>query len=81
MTENAFRRYEMPTTIQAYPTRPTGYMRNLARRMAFSDLYSYGTRLRKYRNWVDLGKHLFDRVLQEGGIWHLYGHSWELGGP
>jgi hypothetical protein len=20
---------------------------------------------------------LFDRVLQEGGIWHLLGHSWE----
>jgi hypothetical protein len=78
VTGKAFRPYEMPTTIQAYRTRPAGYIRNLARRMAFSDLYSYATRLRKHKTWVDLGKHLFDRVLQQGGIWHLYGHSWEL---
>jgi hypothetical protein len=25
-----------------------------------------------------LGKQLFDEVLEDGGIWHLYGHSWEI---
>ena len=29
-------------------------------------------------NWVELGKRLFDSVLQNGGIWHLWGHSWEI---
>jgi len=34
--------------------------------------------LRRCKNWVQLGKKLFDQVSAEGGIWHLYGHSWEL---
>ena len=29
-------------------------------------------------DWVALGKRLFDRVLREGGVWHLFGHSWEI---
>ena len=29
-------------------------------------------------SWVELGKALFDLVLCEGGVWHLYGHSWEI---
>jgi hypothetical protein len=29
-------------------------------------------------NWLELGKRLFDYVLQNGGVWHLYGHSWEI---
>ena len=29
-------------------------------------------------NWLELGKRLFDSVLQNGGVWHLYGHSWEI---
>jgi hypothetical protein len=41
-------------------------------------LYRYVFELRRQRRWVDLGKRLFDQVLEEGGIWHLYGHSWEI---
>ena len=29
-------------------------------------------------DWLELAKKLFDSVLQNGGIWHLYGHSWEI---
>jgi hypothetical protein len=25
-----------------------------------------------------LAKAIFDSVLQNGGLWHLYGHSWEI---
>jgi peptidoglycan-N-acetylglucosamine deacetylase len=31
-----------------------------------------------YRNWDRLAMHLFDRVLNDGGVFHLWGHSWEL---
>lgn len=27
---------------------------------------------------MDLAAALFDKVLREGGVWHLYGHSWEV---
>ena len=36
------------------------------------------TRLPRVRNWVELAMHLFDTVLSSGGVWHLYGHSWEI---
>jgi peptidoglycan-N-acetylglucosamine deacetylase len=77
-TSKNFRQYEMPTTIQAFPTQPMGYIRNLVRRMAFGSLYAYCTKVHKQGNWVEAGKYLFDDVLRHGGIWHLYGHSWEL---
>jgi hypothetical protein len=41
-------------------------------------LYRYVFELSRLRNWVELGKKLFDQALQEGGFWHLYGHSWEI---
>ena len=74
----AFKRYEMPTTLQAYPHTPLIYLKNLGKQRDFLGLYRYGTKLRQCENWVQLGKNLFDQVLREGGIWHLYGHSWEL---
>ena len=36
------------------------------------------TTFRRFESWVELGKQLFSEVLQQGGIWHLYGHSWEI---
>jgi hypothetical protein len=73
-----FKRYEMPTTVQAFPHRLINYAKNLGKRRKFVDLYRYLSGLRTCVNWVALGKKLFDDVLQEGGIWHLYGHSWEV---
>lgn len=29
-------------------------------------------------DWAELARCLFDRVLAEGGIFHLWGHSWEV---
>jgi len=74
----AFNAYEMPTTVQAYPHTPLAYLRNLGKQGDLASLYGYVTDLRRCKNWVQLGKKLFDQVSAEGGIWHLYGHSWEL---
>jgi peptidoglycan-N-acetylglucosamine deacetylase len=70
--------FEMPTTLQAYPHTTTSYLRNLGRARNIPGLWTYAMRLRKSANWVALGKELFDQVLNRGGIWHLYGHSWEI---
>lgn len=69
---------EMPTTVQAFPHRTSAYVRNLGRAKNIPGLVQYLMKLRRFERWVDLGKHLFDEVLKNGGIWHLYGHSWEL---
>jgi peptidoglycan/xylan/chitin deacetylase (PgdA/CDA1 family) len=33
---------------------------------------------RYYRHWDELAKAMFDRIAISGGIFHLWGHSWEI---
>lgn len=70
--------FQMPTSSQVYPHPPVRYLRNLARAKNIGGMYDYLFRLGREQDWVRLGKTLFDRVRSEGGIWHLYGHSWEI---
>ncbi len=44
---------------------------------AFSRFRPVATALR-LRRWDDLAIALFDRTLAEGGLFHLWGHSWEI---
>jgi len=74
----AFDPFSMPTSIQVYPHSRLDYVRNLARAADFSRAWGYVTRVWPGSNWVKLAMHLFDRVLARGGVWHLYGHSWEV---
>lgn len=73
-----FRHFEMPTTLQAFPHPATGYLRDLGRARDFPGLWKFTTELSRLDSWVDLGMKLFSQVLEHGGIWHLYGHSWEI---
>lgn len=73
-----FNRFEMPTTLQAYPHPPLNYLKNLSKRRDFAGIGRYVKDYLPCKSWVDIGRKLFDEVLQQGGIWHLYGHSWEL---
>jgi peptidoglycan-N-acetylglucosamine deacetylase len=77
-SKTAFSPYEMPTTVQAYPHPRIAYLRNLGRARNVPGLLKYITVLTRVGSWVDLGKRLFSQVLEHGGIWHLYGHSWEI---
>jgi peptidoglycan/xylan/chitin deacetylase (PgdA/CDA1 family) len=73
-----FPRFEMPTSLQAYPHSFSTYMRNAIRGRNLPGLCAYALRFSRSRGWMELGMRLFDRVMQHGGIWHLYGHSWEI---
>lgn len=73
-----FQPFEMATTVQAYPHSRLVYVRNLGRAKSISGLIRYFTELTQLKSWVEIGKQLFDDVLENGGIWHLYGHSWEI---
>lgn len=70
--------FAIPVTLQAYPHGRSKYLRNLLRRGAVAALLKAIPDLTRRRDWVHLGKRMFDRVLRDGGIWHLYGHSWEI---
>lgn len=73
-----FPRFEMPTTLQAFPHPALAYLRNTIKGRNLGGLVGFALRLHRDRGWVELGKLLFDQVLEDGGFWHLYGHSWEL---
>jgi peptidoglycan/xylan/chitin deacetylase (PgdA/CDA1 family) len=73
-----FAPFEMPTTLQAYPHRRAGYLRNLGRACTIPGVVKYATEFWNLPSWIDVGKKLFSQVLERGGVWHLYGHSWEI---
>jgi len=73
-----FSRFEMPTTIQAYPHSRSNYVKNLVRLRAVPTLAKELPDLISFEGWSQLGKKLFDQALHDGGIWHLYGHPWEI---
>jgi peptidoglycan-N-acetylglucosamine deacetylase len=73
----AFPRFDMPFTVQAYPHNWARYARNLVKRGAMVTLAKSSVEIARSKNWVQLGKAMFDRALREGGAWHLVGHSWE----
>ena len=70
--------FQMPTSIPVYPNRKKMYARNLVKGRNIRGLFDYVTQFICLDSWVSMGKILFDRVLKEGGVWHLYGHSWQI---
>ena len=77
-TRGAFSPFEMPTTLQAFPHGLWTYLKNVARGRSLESLQSLLFQVPRARSWLALGKRLFDAVLENGGVWHLYGHSWEI---
>jgi len=77
-TRVSFDPFEMPTSLQAFPHAPFTYVKNVARARSLESLQSFLIHLPRVRNWLALGKRLFDSVLEKGGVWHLFGHSWEI---
>lgn len=76
--ELTFDPFRMPTSVQAFPHTQLDYLKNFFSSGDFKRNWSHLTRLPCARHWVELAMHLFDSVVSNGGIWHLYGHSWEI---
>jgi len=53
-------------------------LKNVARARSLESLQSGLVHIPQLGNWLELGKSLFDRVMENGGIRHLFGHSWEI---
>jgi peptidoglycan/xylan/chitin deacetylase (PgdA/CDA1 family) len=63
-----------PTTVQAYR-----HLVDVGPALAYARLRPVAA-WSLYRHWDRLAMHLFDRVLEAGGVFHLWGHSWEVAG-
>jgi peptidoglycan/xylan/chitin deacetylase (PgdA/CDA1 family) len=67
----------MPTTLQAHPHGLGAYARNVAKRRAWRNLWLYMLHGRSTQ-WEQLTHSLLDAARRRGGVFHLWGHSWEL---
>ena len=67
----------LPTTVQAHPHGRGAYVRNAAKRRSASNLLAY-VRAGGPTDWVALVHTQLARVVRHGGVFHLWGHSWEI---
>jgi peptidoglycan/xylan/chitin deacetylase (PgdA/CDA1 family) len=61
--------YEIGVTLHASDSSPRTTLRIWR---------AYGMPLRFLLDWETRAKSLFQLALTEGGVWHLWGHSWEI---
>lgn len=67
----------LPTTLQAWPQSPIRYVRNIAKRGALRNLWLWLARGRS-ASWTTLASRLLAHISTHGGVFHLWGHSWEI---
>ena len=66
-----------PTTLQAHPHGLFRYARNVVKRGAFRNLWQFLVHGRS-TDWPSLARSLLGLALKRGGVFHLWGHSWEV---
>lgn len=69
--------YVVPTTVQVFPHSSKTYFKNAAKRCAVAALPALFIAARQ-PGWASAAKALFQHCLRYGGVFHLWGHSWEI---
>ena len=67
----------MPTSVQAWSHDARSYLQNIAKRGSFRNLWRYMARGRA-ADWPELSRVILAEAHQEGGVFHLWAHSWEI---
>ena len=70
--------FQLPTTLQLYPHSRMTYVKNLARGGHFLARADGAEVVVRGGPLGDVLRALLDRALAAGGVFHLWGHSWEL---
>jgi len=67
----------IPTTLQAFPHQWLSYAKNSLRRGTLLALLrlSIGNNT---RDWPSLARKMAQHAIESGGVFHLWGHSWEI---
>jgi peptidoglycan/xylan/chitin deacetylase (PgdA/CDA1 family) len=67
----------LPTTVQAHPHGRGAYLRNAAKRRSVVNVLAY-VRAGLTTDWVTLLDRQLASVARHGGVFHLWGHTWEI---
>lgn len=70
--------FRVPTTLQLYRHTPITYAKNFARRGEWGARARIACEALRAPTLEVLLRRLFDVIEARGGIFHLWGHSWEL---
>ena len=77
-TDTGNDRFRVPTTLQLYPHGPAVYVRNFLKHGSFSLRYDAFAAILAGNTLEKRLRASLDLALRHGGIFHLWGHSWEL---
>ena len=66
------------TSVQACPHNYHGHIKSCLAARTLRGLQTRLIGLKGGKDWVKTAEMLFDYVIKNGGVWHLWGHSWEL---
>jgi peptidoglycan-N-acetylglucosamine deacetylase len=67
----------LPTTVQAFPHGRLTYLKNALKRRRIMTLWTVAARAAGM-DWARMAEQLLKRVAEHGGVFHLWGHSWEI---
>ena len=67
----------LPTTLQVYPHSKATYAKHLGKRRKWATLLHW-LKHHPEKDLVTLTNYHLERVSQNGGCFHLWGHSWEI---
>jgi peptidoglycan-N-acetylglucosamine deacetylase len=67
----------LPTTIQAQQHDIWLYARNIVKRAAVANAWRF-INIGASTDWLTLSQSCLELVTKHGGVFHLWGHSWEL---
>lgn len=67
----------MPTTVNVKPWRSLVWFERSLLTLNWRGLVEL-SRVGMNRTWSQLACALFERTFERGGVWHLWGHSWEI---
>jgi glycosyltransferase involved in cell wall biosynthesis/peptidoglycan/xylan/chitin deacetylase (PgdA/CDA1 family) len=67
----------IPTTVQVFPHGLYAYVKNSVKRFSAPAML-WPLRSLLSRDWLTLAKEVFQQTMERGGVFHLWGHSWEI---
>ena len=78
MTTNETNTFLMDTTVQAYNHSNITLTKHCLKRKYLKPIFQNGFFINSNKNFVKLTEEYLNRLLQSGGVFHLWGHSWEI---
>ncbi len=77
-TETTFHPFAMPVSLQLFPHAPQVHFRHALKEANLPGLANWGLHWSGKTDLEGLAARMLDYILKNGGVLHLWGHSWEI---